>query len=182
MFAPQVGFEEHQKSEQIRMTKYWEENGCTFVPNGLGFGENCKDFYQNYQELNVGGHVFLKIDIEGAEYDYFIQTDISNFENSVMGMSIEVHWFNDPGVNEKLVQILKKIEKYFILCHIHGNNWGAAWDFEGYPIPLAVELGFINKKFVDKYEPDEQDYPIEGLDVPNRPGEPDLQLTFLKYK
>lgn len=181
MFAPVAGYEEHQKNERIRMTKYWEENGCTFVENGLGFEENCKDFYQNYQELNINDHIFLKIDIEGGEYDYFLKTTIENFENTVMGISLEVHWINASQFNHKLYEILLKISKYFVLCHVHGNNWGGTFEFEGYTIPETLELAFINKKFVEKYEPDNQEYPINGLDVPNNPEKPDYKLNFLKF-
>jgi len=181
VYAPVLGYEEHQKNQLINMTNFYKENGCTFIPSGLGFGKNCHDFYQDYQELGISGHVFLKIDIEGGEYDYFIQTDIDNFENSVMAISLEVHWIYDPVLHAKLIQILNKIRKHFILCHLHGNRWGEIWEFEGYEIPGTMELSFINKKFVQQYEPDEQDYPIEGLDVSNRPGYPDYKLTFLKY-
>jgi hypothetical protein len=186
IYGPVPGYEEHQQKELIRMTQYFKENGCVFNPTGLGFGEKCHDFYQDYKDLNIDGHVFLKIDIEGAEYDYFSQTDLSNFENSVMAISLEVHWIHAPQYHDKLVEILKKIEKYFVLCHIHGNNWGETWEYEGYTIPVTLELSFINKKFVNKCVPDEQDYPIEGLDIPNRPPDkegnvyPDYKLTFLK--
>ncbi len=179
IFAPIEGYEEHQKNKQIEMLRYWSENGCTFINNGLGFEPNCKDFYENYKELNINDHVFLKIDIEGGEYDYFLNTDINNFENTVMGMSLEVHWINSPQYNEKLYNILKKISKYFILCHVHGNNWGNTFEFEGYMIPETLELSFINKKFVEMHVPDDQEYPIAGLDVPNNPSKPDYSLDFL---
>jgi len=182
LFAPVAGFEEHQKTQQKIMTKYWHERGCTFFSNGLGFGENCHDFYRDYIGTGIGGYVYLKIDIEGGEYDYFIQTDIDNFANSVMAISLEVHWIYDPGLHVKLLEILNKIEKHFILCHLHGNSWGDVWEFEGVKLPGTIELSFVNKKFVDKYVPDEQDYPIEGLDISNRPGTPDFKLDFLKIK
>jgi hypothetical protein len=182
VYAPSPGYEEHQKNALINAIEWYKQNGCTFTPTGLGFDENCNDFYQDYLKFGVTGHVFLKIDIEAGEYDYFSRTDMSNFENTVMGLSLEVHWINRLPYHEKLIEILKKIEKYFILCHIHGNNWGETWKFEEFDVPITLELSFINKKFVEKYEPDEQDYPIEGLDVANRPGTPDHKLTFLKYK
>jgi hypothetical protein len=157
----------------------WERNGMHFYPEGLGFGINCKDFVEHYERFQIKAPVFLKIDIEGGEYEYFMNTDISNLEHRVMGMFIEVHWFDNEKTNRELINILTNIEKQFILCHIHGNNWGDLWDFEGLTIPKVLELTFINKKFVEKYEPDTQDYPIKDLDIPNRPGKEDYDLSFL---
>lgn len=150
-----------------------------FFPIGLGFGENCGDFPEHYQKLNIAGPVLLKIDIEGGEYEYFLKTDIEKFESTVMGMILEVHWFDDLKNRQNLVEILKKINRHFILCHAHGNNWGGLWDFEGLSIPKVMELTFINKKFVEIFIPDEEHYPIKDLDVSNWPGKEDYDLSFL---
>jgi hypothetical protein len=47
-------------------------------------------------------------------------------------------------------------------------------------MPVTYELSFINRKFVEKYETDNQDYPIFGLDIPNNPHKGDYSLNFLK--
>jgi hypothetical protein len=153
---------------------------CNFFAEGLGNQERCKDFHQHYEELNASGHVLLKIDVEGYEFPYFLQTDISKMESRVMGIIVEVHWINIPQNQTDLKEILKRLDPYFILFHVHGNNWGDLWSFKDHRIPQTLELSFINRKFVEKYEPDEQDYPIKGLDVANRPSHPDYELTFLK--
>ena len=163
-----------------RLLTWWKDRGCEFFPCGLGFGENCKEFYTHYQELNINGYVLLKIDIEGGEYEYFLKTDISKMESTVMGLSLEVHWINDIKNRENLVIILNKLSEYFVLCHTHGNNWGEIWSYENEIIPVTLELSFINKKFIEKYEPDTQNYPIPGLDIPNNPHKEDYQLKFLK--
>jgi hypothetical protein len=63
---------------------------------------------------------------------------------------------------------------------VHGNNWGDTWEYEGEILPVTLELSFINRKFLERYEPDERDYPIPDLDLPNAPHKPDLSLGFLK--
>ena len=168
-----------QKEEWKRTEEYWLSKDCYYFQHGLGFQDNCKDFYDDYKILDVKGYVILKIDIEGGEYEYFLKTDISKMESTVMGISLEVHWINNETNNENLVKILKELDKYFILCHVHGNSWGDNWEFEGQTLPVTLELSFINRKFIEKYEPDNQRYPIEGLDVSNNPGKPDCNLDFL---
>jgi len=158
----------------------WKRDGLCFFPEGLGTLPNCKEFIDHYKFSQITGYVLLKIDIESGEYQYFKNTDMSKFESTVIGMSLEVHWIDNLGYRESLIDILSKIEEYFVLCHIHGNNWGELWNYEELIIPKVLELSFINKKFVSGYEVDQQDYPIIGIDFPNRPGFEDYKLTFLK--
>lgn len=156
--------------------------GCIFFAEGLGFQEKCKDFHQHYKELNINGYVLLKIDIESDEYPFFLQTDIDKMKSNVMGIIIEFHWINIQQNQIDLIKILHKLGSDFILFHIHGNNWGGQLLFEEMQIPNVLELSFINRKFIGKYEPDNQYYPIKGLDVANRVIVPDYDLSFLNYK
>jgi hypothetical protein len=171
---------ENQKHYWEREEARWLDCNCHFYQQGLGFKENCKDFNQHYEELKICGYVFLKIDIEGGEYKYFLTADINKFGDRVMGILLEVHWINDDNNRKNLVKILSKLEDNFVLCHVHGNNWGDTWEYEGEILPVTLELSFINRKFLERYEPDERDYPIPDLDLPNAPHKPDLSLGFLK--
>ena len=148
--------------------------------HGLGFGENCKDFHEDYNTLNIDGHVLLKIDIEGGEFDYFLNTSIPKMGDNVMGLLLEIHYINDPKNREDMVKMITKLNEVFVLCHIHGNNWGGEWYHNGETIPKVLELTFVNKKFVEKSELDDQNYPIPGLDVPNNRDLADYDLSFLK--
>ena len=169
MFDHTVGYDE-----------FTREDGVRFIKQGLGFGENCKDWYTNYTELGLTGDIFLKIDIEGHEYEWFKQTDINSINNNVSGMILETHWINGPEQSEGLKYIMNVMSDQFYLCHIHGNNWAGTFDIEDYQFPLVLELSFINKKYVTNFEVDTQDYPISGLDIPNNPNEADHILSFLK--
>lgn len=158
----------------------WENNGLKFFPQGLGYQDKCKEWFENYQELGIKGDIFLKVDIEGYEFEYFLQTDISKLEDKVMGLSLEIHWIDNLDNRQRAIQILEKLNNGFILCHIHGNSWGDLWEYNGFQIPKVLELSFINKKYVTQSEPDNQDYPIEGLDISNCPHRKDYNLEFLK--
>lgn len=159
----------------------WKKDDLTFFPTGLGFGENCKEWYQDYEDLNINGDIFLKIDVEGYEYEYFTKTDILKLRDKVVGLILEIHWIDNEKNRNDCVEILQKLKVDFLLCHVHGNNWGDLWEFEGHSVPKVLELSFINKKYVEKYESDTQDYPILGLDIPNCPHREDYKLDFLKY-
>jgi len=169
-----------QKQRYIDELKRINELGLHFFPQGLGSQEKCKDFQENYDELNINGLVLLKIDVEGHEYNYFMNTDMAKLADKVMAIIVEFHWICADQNREIALKSLNNIEEYFTLFHIHGNRWGGILPLEGRMTPETLELSFINKKYVKKYELDEQNYPIEGLDVSNRPSHPDYQLTFLR--
>jgi hypothetical protein len=162
----------------------WEKDKLKFIPEGLGIGEKCKEWYQHYEELNLSGDVFLKIDIEGGEFNYINTTDLTKMAEKVIGLSLEIHWIDDLNNRIQAISLLKKLSDNFILCHIHGNSWGDLWEYDGYQIPKVLELSFINKKFVENFEPDIQKYPIEGLDISNCPHREDYKLDFInkEYK
>jgi len=173
------GWEEHQRNEWKHLEEYWEKYNCHFIPTGLGYQPQCNDFIDDYQKLNINGHVILKIDIEGGEYEYFLKADIEKISALAVAISLEVHYINVEKNRQDLVNILEKFKNYFVLCHVHGNNWSNLWKYDGYLIPETLELSFVNKKFIEDFEPDDQNYPIKGLDLPNKPDKEDYKLTFL---
>lgn len=158
----------------------WENGKIKFIPEGLGKDKkSCKEWYEHYKEFNLSDEIILKIDVEGAEYDYINNTDISLMSDKVIGILLEIHWIDNEENRKNAIKILTKLNEYFVLCHVHGNNWGELWEYEGYKIPKVLELSFINKKYVPKFKLDTQKYPIEGLDIPNNPNKEDYELNFL---
>lgn len=135
---------------------------------------------EHYDHLKLEGDIFLKIDTEGAEYDYVINEDIDDLASFTVGIILEVHWIDQPQNQTKFVEMMEKLSKHFVLTHVHGNNWGGEFVYEGHTLPKVPEFTFVNKKYVSDYQPDMQDYPIVGLDFPNNPNIPDCDLSFLK--
>ena len=160
----------------------WKRDNIEFIPQNLGTSENSKEWYRHYEELRISGDIFLKIDVEGYEFEYFTTTDISKLADKVMALSLEVHYIDNVYNRGKFIEILNLLDPHFILFHVHGNSWGDLWELEGYNIPKVLELSFINRKYVDQSEPDTQDYPIEGLDISNCPHREDYKLNFLKHQ
>jgi hypothetical protein len=150
-----------------------------FYNQGLGFRENCNDFIEHYNQLGIQGSVFLKIDVEGAEYDYFNRVDLEKLASITDGICLEIHWISHPPNREKCFDIISKINKYFTLCHIHGNTWSRLFKYKEYQLPETFELSFINKNLVQIEEEDTQMYPIKDLDASNNPDLPDYILDYL---
>jgi hypothetical protein len=150
-----------------------------FFNEGLGFEENCGDFINHYDKLNIQKDVLLKIDIEGAEYNYFEKLDINKLSQITTGILLELHWLTDSGYQKRAENILRNLYQYFTLTHIHGNAWGTTWDYQDYKVPETFELSLVNNRYIINKEFDTQNYPIEGLDISNRPDYPDLDLAFL---
>ena len=97
----------------------------------------------------------------------------------MIGLALEIHWINEVQYKAKFIDLMEKLSKHFILVHVHGNNWGSEFEYEGFKVPRVPEFSFVNKRYVPEYAPDNQDYPIPGIDFPNNTG-PDCDLSFLK--
>ena len=51
----------------------------------------------------------IKIDVEGAEYEFFENTDIEQLSKNVIGIVLEIHNTGDvkSGLTEIIIQVLK---------------------------------------------------------------------------
>lgn len=149
-----------------------------YFNEGLGFEDGCGDVLDHYKRLNIQDDIFIKIDVEGAEYDYFLKIDIKRLASITSGLCIEFHQLSNPVTRSMFINLLEMFEKYFTLVHVHGNNYGSLFSYKGYYIPDVLELSYINKKLVDFEEFDRSKYPTD-LDAANDPGKPDYILKFI---
>jgi hypothetical protein len=127
-----------------------------------------------------GKTIFLKIDIEGGEYEIFTDSKFIDSLTFVSQLAIEFH-----SVEQKiydLKNIICSIGKHLSLVHIHGNNWEGVFDYHGHQIPNVLELTFLNNRFIESRSIDEIKYPIPNLDFPNKVGKADIDLSFLTKK
>lgn len=153
--------------------------GMEFNKLPLGTGNNR--FSQHYTGKKHG-MVLLKIDTEGAEYDYFMDENITILNAVCSGIILEVHHLNEPMRQLVFKRILKDLSYGFYLTHIHGNNWGGEFGLEGYSVPNVMELSFVNKSICEESKTlCSEIYPSPGLDFPNRADQPDCSLLFLKH-
>lgn len=116
-------------------------------------------------------NLFLKMDIEGCEWDIFNELDItilSKFQQIVIEFHnlefLQNHCFGHlTNTYEKMSSIFSKLNTIFYLGHIHGNNCGGIKD-----IPNTIECTYIRKDMLNNLpEYEKRSYPITGIDYPN---------------
>lgn len=116
-------------------------------------------------------NIFLKMDIEGGEYRTL--ESIIPYAGRIELLAIEFH--DTYPFREKFSGLIKELQEYFSIVHIHGNNdAGIAED----GLPETLEITMIRKSNI--HEPDRyrNSLPLAGLDAPNGQELPDLIMNF----
>ncbi len=132
-------------------------------------GEHTRLHSSSFGEQDV----FLKMDIEGAEYG--IAQDIARYHHRIRCIAGEFHDLDTRTreFNECFGQLLQ----HFYVVHVHGNN-GAPYDAEN-DFPTCVEITLINKEVVGKeISFSNSELPRVELDFPNNPAVPDYIIRF----
>jgi hypothetical protein len=118
-----------------------------------------------------GKNIFLKCDIEGSEYN--IINGIFDYSKRINALIFEFHWLDK---NEEIfLESIKKLQKYFDIFHIHGNNHCEKL-VTG--LPIVLEISMINKKYILEKKEFIKSFPIKDLDSPNNPNREDLSFYF----
>lgn len=153
----------------------WYKKGLSGTPQ-----EQTDNFINHYKELGISGRVLLKVDIDGSEYEWLQNTDIQELANITTCFSLEVHFLHDQPIREKFISCIEELNKYFYLCHIHGNNYGPTFNYEGCDVPMILELTFVPKSLVPEVSLSTENFPT-NLDTPNNPSVPDINLNFILF-
>ncbi len=120
--------------------------------------------------------IFLKIDIEAAEYGIMNEESFYKHFDNVIQMVYEFHWLDSQL--EKLLDIMKKIARTHSLIHIHANNFGSFFDYHGKQVPHVIEVTFLHNSLMPEKKLSAATYPIEGLDAPCTPRRKELIPDF----
>jgi hypothetical protein len=116
--------------------------------------------------------VFLKMDIEGGEYDVVphVAADVARFAAVV----VEFHGIGRRPA--RFVDALDALESGFRIVHVHGNNYGG---YAAAGLPDVLEVTWLNLELLPgATTASPHRYPRAGLDWPNTPSRPDLDLRF----
>ncbi len=117
-----------------------------------------------------GNNIFLKMDIEGSEYE--IVDQIIFAKERIIGMAVEFHE-TDIRRNQ-FIKTIKDIQNHYEIVHIHANNYASiADDF----LPKTLEISFLRKDRVQGTEK-RKDLPLD-IDAPCKRGIPDYALQFI---
>ena len=110
----------------------------------------------------------LKIDAEGSEYEIIHSINEENLKKiKILIFEFHsLHMISNKYFYPIVINSLKKILKYFEVCHLHPNNNFPLIKFYNYKISRDLEITFLNKKFV-KYKkkttlPNKLDEPTVG--------------------
>lgn len=153
----------------------WYKKGLSGTPQ-----EQTDNFLNHYKQLGISGRVLLKVDIEVHEYEWLQNTDIQELANITTCFSLEVHMLHDSFFREKFISCIEELNKYFYLCHIHGNNYAPTFNYEGCDVPMVLELTLVPKSLVPEASLSTETFPT-NLDTPNDPSVPDINLNFILF-
>lgn len=131
-----------------------------------------QEIFEN-QNLIHKNNIILKIDIEGTEYN--IVDEVLKYQNQIGHLIMEYHDLHTR--KEEFFNNIKKIKKYFLLNHLHANNYNKT-NTDGFPI--NIEVTFTNKKHQTASNKRKFSFPIKELDFPNNPELPDIEINFEK--
>lgn len=151
--------------------------GVKYIGRNIGFGEG-EESLSKY--LCFGNNIFLKMDIEGAEWEWLACSDLKSIQQMVIefhgvGQNVFCGW-----VRQK--EIFRRILETHDLVHAHGNNncdvidlpasmsWGAKF-------PAVLELTFLRKPEVCGLV----SATMPPLDYPNCTWLADIPLSYPFY-
>ena len=72
-------------------------------------------------------------------------------------------------------EVMKKINGHFYAFHIHPNNSLRKVEIGGFIFPPLLEICFVRKDLIQDVKLSKEEYPIEGLDYPNKPYKEELK-------
>jgi len=136
--------------------------------------KNCITIEDTYKVISSNSeNIFLKMDIETSEYD--VLKSLIDSDLNFVGLAVEFHKIDE--FSEDFNYLIKKISSKYHIVHIHGNNYGKLIKQNNFP--SIIEITFMNKKYIeDPIIKSSKNYPIIGLDQPNRSSKPDCELIF----
>ena len=139
--------------------------------------------------LRTQRNVFVKLDIEGAEWAWFHNAPEPWIQN-MKQITMEVHGLGQDGygtTKKQKLKILSRLTKSHILIWVHTNNYSDPADsgtVAGVPIASAVEMTWIRKDMVPAdMVPVRATSPIPGhLDRPNGKHLPDVPMNHPPWR
>lgn len=191
-----VGWDESFSNDVIKHFDIKEAHGFDGTIDKLPFNSpSCMNFYKMnispYQSKNTVNlrkyidsfnDIFLKMDIEGYEYDWIDSLSVNDLKKFKQ-ITIEFHFINDNNLNisyELKQKCLNKLYDTHYLIHAHGNNNCGTTN----SIPDVIELTYIRKDVIGDEENityNKTALPIKNLDYPNNWNKPDISLNFYPF-
>lgn len=146
---------------------------------GLTGGTESHEMKRIGTLITENGHdkdqgMVLKCDIEGYEWEVFdniSDEDLCRFDQIVL----EMHACNDMNHKNDKIRVLKKLNKYFDVIHIHGNNVVPVSYCGELNLPSCIEITYVKRGGFKTVEDGEHFLPIP-LDQPCADRYPEMRL------
>ncbi len=152
-----------------------KHKGLTLVQKNIS-SENTETTENLSNYLSTHKDIFLKMDIEGAEYPWILSSDFTN----VKQMAIEFHVWGGAAV-PSLWNCLKRIDQTHCIIHIHVNNNQSLLCIDSLYVPEVFEVTFLRKhEFKNGFKIDLSEIPAI-IDMPNDPSKEDVKLVGYPY-
>ena len=156
----------------IDYVKLWSNRRLKFYSIYIGNSEGYLQYSEisNFVEFSTDREIFLKIDIEGGEYE--ILDDILLQSDKIVVLIIEFH--NIVKMTDAFNELLFRIKSVFHLLNVNINN-NSILSASSYP--SVVELTFVNKKTISSKE-ELQGTSYNDLNSGCDPNLPDFYFVF----
>ena len=175
----EIGYKIYQYDHTINALPYERKEFHFFKEgiSGIDYEDKPLKTLEYYLKRNnhlKNKNMILKMDVEGAEWDFLETVDINilkNFDQIVF----EMHNIVRPNDSKRILPLLKKINETHNLIHIHGNNCGYQLKIGNTIFPDVIETTYVNKEKYEVVEDDSLVFPTL-FDSPNDKGRPDINL------
>jgi hypothetical protein len=146
----------------------------TLVSKRIG---NIEDDLNTNLSQYLGSHkdIFIKMDVEGAEYSWLESLEERHLIN-IKQLVIELH---KPFSKRRLASI-HKLTKTHTLVHVHANNAATITVIDGVQAPSTLEATFVRKNPLVTPQLNTRPLP-HSMDSPNVPGRPEINLTHWPF-
>lgn len=138
------------------------------IKETVGNNPGQTTFLESLARTN-GKNIFVKMDIEGAEYQ--CTSGMLNHHDRIIGMVIEFHGTSDDKPFFK--NNIEELNKFYQIAHIHANNCVNIYA----DLPDVLEISFIRRDLANAKSKRPVSY-IPSVDRPNNPNSPDYCLIF----
>ncbi|MBX9723538.1 MAG: FkbM family methyltransferase, partial [Candidatus Obscuribacterales bacterium] len=146
MFKPKEALEQLNKSSDYvdhkkRYREFFNTENNAFhyqlriARRGDEYSISPYELFNHLLAENPDVSIFLKIDIEGAEYE--VMEQILTFSKSIKAIAIECHECDRKRDFDKMINSMKK---EFSIVHIHANNYGPVNEYHDFPAYLEITL------------------------------------------
>jgi hypothetical protein len=144
--------------------------GAAAVQEGRTFDTLASQIAKNGDR---GKNLIVKMDIEGAEWDSFIDAPDEVLQR-IDQLAVEFHGSDDP----RYTLALLKLKQFFHVVHLHWNNYSCVQDRPPFPT-WAYEVLLVNKR-IGVPDPSAKAVLPHPLDAPNDPKHADCQAVTVR--